>query len=218
MSQEAEIKKGEELNQQATKNADAKETKVEDEDDDEDSDDHEGHDHHDHEGHDHAHDDKDAKGGKQNKGEKKLKKAMSKLGMKPVTDITRVTLRKAKSLMLYIDNPEVMKSPGAENTYIIFGEAKINDMTGGLSQNEAEKYAKPEKAVSKEQPESSEKAQDKPAQADAKEDNEPLDETGLDNATIDMVVQHTQCTRNAAIKALRETDGDSVTAIINLTK
>lgn len=35
---------------------------------------------------------------KANKGEKKFKKAMSKLGMKPVPGITRVTIKKAKSV------------------------------------------------------------------------------------------------------------------------
>lgn len=107
-----------------------------------------------------------------------------------------------------------MKSPGAENTYIIFGEAKINDMAGGLPNQLAEKYANSEQAISKDQKPDTEKTQEKPAQAETKEDNEPLDETGLDTATIDMVVQHTGCTRNAAIKALRENDNDSVTAII----
>jgi len=64
------------------------------------------HDHeHEHEEHDHEHehehdsdsdDDKDDK--KSNRGEKKFKKAMSKLGMKPVEGINRVTIRKGKSV------------------------------------------------------------------------------------------------------------------------
>lgn len=52
---------------------------------------------------------------------------MLKLGMKPVTGINRVTISKGKSLMFYIDNPEILKSPTADNSYIIFGEPKIND-------------------------------------------------------------------------------------------
>ncbi len=47
---------------------------------------------------------------------------MSKLGMKPVTGINRVTIKKSKSLLLYIDNPEVLKSPNTEGSYIIFGK------------------------------------------------------------------------------------------------
>ena len=87
---------------------------------------HEGHDHagHDHAGHDHDHDHDDKKGGdgkKSSRGEKKFKKAMTKLGMKPVTGINRVTIKKAKSLLLYIDDPEILKNPGSDNSYIIFG-------------------------------------------------------------------------------------------------
>jgi nascent polypeptide-associated complex subunit alpha len=44
---------------------------------------------------------------------------MSKLGMKPVTGINRVTIRKGKSLLLYIENPEILKSPGVDNSYIM---------------------------------------------------------------------------------------------------
>ena len=78
---------------------------------------HEGHDH-DHDGHDHGHEKGDKKS---SRGEKKFKKAMLKLGMKPVSGINRVTIKKAKSLLLYIDDPEILKNPGSENSYIIFG-------------------------------------------------------------------------------------------------
>mmetsp|Transcript_71041 Transcript_71041/g.82694 ORF Transcript_71041/g.82694 Transcript_71041/m.82694 type:complete len:206 (-) Transcript_71041:154-771(-) len=185
------------------------------EDEDSSSDDEHGHEHgHKHGpgcGHDHEGEHKDKK---QNKGEKKLKKAMTKLGMKPVTDIVRVTLKKSKNFMLYIDDPDVMKSPGAENTYIIFGEAKINDLSGAFSQKEAEKFANPEKAVGKE--EKTEKAEGVTKVEET--ETGPLDETGLDAGAIDSVMSGANVTRNQAIRALRETNGDSVDAIIQLTK
>lgn len=137
---------------------------------------------------------------------------MTKLGMKPVTDIVRVTFKKSKNFMLYIDDPEVMKSPGAENTYIIFGEAKINDLAGALGQKEAQQYANPEKAVGKEAAEKTEKAEEKPTVEEV--ETGPLDETGLDAAAIESVMSGASVTRNQAIKALRETGGDSVDAII----
>jgi len=57
---------------------------------------HEHHDHdHDHHGHDHDH----AHGKKANKGEKKFKKAMTKFGMKPVSGINRVTIKKSKAVI-----------------------------------------------------------------------------------------------------------------------
>ena len=56
---------------------------------------------------------------------------MTKLGMKPVTGINRVTVRKGKSFMFSIDDPEVLKSPGADNTYVIFGKPNMDSGLGG---------------------------------------------------------------------------------------
>ena len=41
------------------------------------------------------------------------------MGMKPYTGINRVTIKKGKNVLLYIDEPEVLKSPGADNSYIV---------------------------------------------------------------------------------------------------
>ena len=49
---------------------------------------------------------------------------MSKLGLKPVADVNRVTIRKSKNILFIIAKPDVYKSP-ASDTYIVFGEAKV---------------------------------------------------------------------------------------------
>merc|ERR1712062_822659 len=54
---------------------------------------------------------------KQSRSEKKARKAMSKLGLKQVQGVSRVIIR-----------PDVHKSP-ASDTYIVFGEAKIEDLS-----------------------------------------------------------------------------------------
>jgi len=56
------------------------------------------------------------------------RKAMQKLGMKPMTGIVRVTIKKSKNILFVISKPDVFKSP-ASDTYIIFGEAKIEDLS-----------------------------------------------------------------------------------------
>jgi len=91
-------------------------------------------------------DDKDASG-KSTRGEKKFKKAMLKMGLKPIGGINRVTIRKAKNFLLYIDNPEVLVSPGNENSYVVFGEAKMQDFNQNLANAEAGKFKKAEKPV-----------------------------------------------------------------------
>lgn len=50
---------------------------------------------------------------------------MSKLGLRQVTGVTRVTIRKSKNILFVITKPDVYKSP-ASDTYIVFGEAKVH--------------------------------------------------------------------------------------------
>jgi len=47
------------------------------------------------------------------------------IGLKQVTGVTRVTIRKSKNILFVIGRPDVYKSP-ASDTYIVFGEAKVN--------------------------------------------------------------------------------------------
>lgn len=47
---------------------------------------------------------------KQSRGEKKSRKAMQKLGMKPVTGVTRVTIKKSKNVSLSITAVECCNS------------------------------------------------------------------------------------------------------------
>ena len=58
---------------------------------------------------------------KQSRGEKKARKIMSKLGLKQVTGVSRVTIRKAKNILFVINKPDVYKNP-ASDTYIVFGK------------------------------------------------------------------------------------------------
>ena len=48
-----------------------------------------------------------------------------KLGLKVYHGITRVTVRKSKNILFIIAKPDVYKSP-ASDTYIVFGETKVN--------------------------------------------------------------------------------------------
>ena len=152
----------------------------------------------------------DEAGKKLNRGEKKCRKSLLKLGMKQLNGITRVTLRKRDGLIFVINDPEVLKSGSNESSYAIFGELKLEDPNNRLTKSEADKF--------KEQTASVKAATAAPAKKDdsAEDDGVPLSEEGLTPNHIDMVMQHAGCKRNAAIKALRETKDDMVTAVMNL--
>merc|ERR1712029_985553 len=66
--------------------------------------------------------------GKQSRGEKKARKTLSKLGLKQVAGVTRVTIRKSRNILFVVNNPDVYKNPNGD-TYVVFGEAKIEDMS-----------------------------------------------------------------------------------------
>lgn len=148
---------------------------------------------------------------KLNRGEKKCRKALLKLGMKQLTGITRVALKKRDGLIFVINDPEVLKSGANENSFAIFGELKLEDPNTRLTQKEAKKFAEGAKAAGEA---TATKEEDKKAE----DDSVPLSEEGLTANHIDMVMQHTNCSRNAAIRALRETSDDMVQAVMKLTQ
>merc|ERR1712157_624222 len=78
-------------------------------------------------------------GPKINRAEKKSRKAVSKLGMKPVPGIVRVTVKKSKNILFVISKPDVHKSPNSD-TYIVFGEAKIEDLSAQAQASAAQQF------------------------------------------------------------------------------
>merc|ERR1719272_2933151 len=80
-----------------------------------------------------------AEGGKQNRSEKKSRKAVQKLGMKPLEGIVRVTVKKSKNILFVISKPDVHKAPNSD-TYVIFGEAKIEDLTAQQQASAAQQF------------------------------------------------------------------------------
>merc|ERR1719446_1451786 len=74
---------------------------------------------------------------KQNRSEKKARKAVAKLGFKQLPGISRVTVKKSKTILFVIAKPDVHKAP-ASDTYFVFGEAKIEDLSAQSQANAAQ--------------------------------------------------------------------------------
>lgn len=53
--------------------------------------------------------------------------------------------------------------------------------------------------------------------AEEAEDDEQVDETGLDPKDVDLIISQAGVSRAKAVRALRKTDGDLVSAIMELT-
>ncbi|PKU74238.1 Nascent polypeptide-associated complex subunit alpha-like protein [Dendrobium catenatum] len=143
---------------------------------------------------------------KQSRSEKKSRKAMLKLGMKPIPGISRVTVKKSKNILFVISKPDVFKSPNSD-TYVIFGEAKIEDLSSQLQTQAAEQFRAPDLShVISSKPDTS-----------VAQDDEEEDESGVEPKDIELVMTQAGVSRSKAVKALRAADGDIVTAIMELT-
>lgn len=149
---------------------------------------------------------------KQSRGEKKARKIMSKLGLKPVQGVNRVTIRKSKNILFVINNPDVFKNPHSD-TYIIFGEAKIEDLSQQAQLAAAEKFKGPEPSAGAIDA-SGANATVAPI---AEEDEEEVDETGVDEKDIELVMSQANVPRTRAIRALKNNNNDIVNAIMELT-
>ena len=146
------------------------------------------------------------------RGEKKARKAIAKLGMKPIPGCVRVTMKKSKNIMFVISKPDVFKSPNSDS-YIIFGEAKVEDLAAKQAALNAEQTAQ---RVAQNASQSAEKkAAPEPAAPAAEESN--VDETGIDPKDIALVIDQAHCTRAQAVAALRNNNNDLVNAIMELT-
>merc|ERR1711871_226219 len=156
----------------------------------------------------------DGSGGKQSRSEKKARKAMAKLGMKSVAGITRVAIKKSKNILFVIAKPDVFKSPASE-TYIIFGEAKIEDMNAQQQAAAAGKFANTG-AAGMDALAAATAAGDAP-KLEAADDDGDVDDSGLEPKDIELVMSQANVSRPKAVKALKSNDGDIVNAIMDLT-
>ncbi len=146
---------------------------------------------------------------KHSRAEKKSRKALQKLGLKTVSGVTRVTVKKNKNYLFVISKPEVYKSPQSD-TYIIFGEAKIEDLSAAAQNRAAEQFKMPELGQMA-------AAAAAETSAPEEEDEEDLDEADLEAKDIELVMSQADVSRAKAVKALLKSNKDVVDAIMGLT-
>mmetsp|Transcript_10767 Transcript_10767/g.30491 ORF Transcript_10767/g.30491 Transcript_10767/m.30491 type:complete len:189 (-) Transcript_10767:188-754(-) len=148
---------------------------------------------------------------KQNRSEKKSRKAVQKLGMKPVPNIVRVTVKKSKNILFVISKPDVHKSPNSD-TYIVFGEAKIEDLSAQAQASAAQQFTQaPELAA-----EPREGGGDTAPKIEEVEEDD-ADEDGIEPKDIELVISQVNCSRAKAVQALRKNNNDIVEAIMQLS-
>ena len=116
----------------------------------------------------------------------------------------------AETVLPFLTPKRMRRSP-ASDTYIIFGEAKIEDLSAQAQTAAAEQFKAPE--VPK--PELANKA-DKPTIEEI-DDGGEVDESGVEPKDVELVMSQAGVSRSKAVKALKTNDGDIVNAIMELT-
>lgn len=114
-------------------------------------------------------------------------------------------------VLFFISKPDVFKSPNSE-TYVIFGEAKIEDLSSQLQTQAAQQFRMPDMGSVMAKPDVS--GSNAAAEADEEEE---VDETGVEPRDIDLVLTQAGVSRTKAVKALKAHNGDIVSAIMELT-
>lgn len=103
------------------------------------------------------------------------------------------------------------------DVYIVFGEAKAEDMSQLAQAQAAQQMAQAEaqERLLAESLQSSGAEKKVEEEEEEEQDDSPVDEEGVDAKDIDLVMQQVSCSRRKALKALKESNGDLINAIMN---
>jgi len=175
-----------------------------------------------------------------NRAERKARRVMDKLNMKKVSGITQCILKMrngaggARGGAFTIAAPDCYVTSNG-SSYVIFGEARQspqgaggvpNAGAGAGSTGTQQAQAIQQLAALAKQGGSGVPGADAAATTavndslkieEVNEDEEVIDESGLDKKDIDLVISQAGCSRSKAVTALKGNDGDLVNAIMSLT-
>merc|ERR1711928_318233 len=147
---------------------------------------------------------------KQSRGEKKARKSMSKLGLKQVVGVSRVTIQVQEHPLRYQQTRRIQE-PRFRYLHCI-REAKIEDLNQQAHMAAVEKFKAPELN----QAEAGAHGTTVPAPIQ-EESEEEVDDADVEEKDIDLVVSQANVSRAKAIKALKNNKNDIVNAIMELT-
>jgi len=151
---------------------------------------------------------------KPSRHEKKLRKDIAKIGMKLDPRIARVTFLNDRNMLFVVTQAEVYK--GVDDTYVVFGSVQVEELSAQAQMTAAEQFKGTQPKLSA--PSSFMKpAKLTQIEVEKAEEANEADETGLNIADIELVMQQAGATRVEAVRALRKNNNDIVDAIMELT-
>merc|ERR1712157_211218 len=128
---------------------------------------------------------------------------------------SRAEIRKTKSVLFVVNKPDVFKNE-AGDTYVVFGEAKIEDLSQQAQMAAAKKFADAQELQQKAKQQTMPEAIVEEDEGEEIPDDQ-VDTTGIDEKDVELVIQQANCSKAKAVKALRNNDNDIVNSIMELT-
>jgi nascent polypeptide-associated complex subunit alpha len=114
-------------------------------------------------------------------------------------------------VLFVVSQTDVYKS-AANDLHIVFGEIKVEDLNNQAAAMNAAQQ------LPSDIPEAmNENDEEIPQLVDEEEGDEEVDEEGLEQKDIELVIQQANVSRAKAVKALKENDSDIVNAIMALS-
>ena len=154
----------------------------------------------------------DGKDESMNRAEKKARKAITKLGLKVVTNVERVVVKRGRTSAWVITRPDVYKVPGSD-TYCIFGHAVEDSSAAAASGQDLGRVGGGASAQQDFARLAAQVRQSVAAPTDSSLE-ESTDETGLEAKDIELVMGQASVSRGRAVAALKKCSGDIVNAIM----
>merc|ERR1712173_542912 len=111
-------------------------------------------------------------------------------------------IRKSKNILFVINKPDVYKNP-ASDTYIVFGEAKIEDLSQQAQIDAAKKFNAAEAPQPSEMGGTGTTGPAVPGGQPAIPEDDEDEEEGVEDKDIELVMSQANVSRSKAVKALK---------------
>ena len=129
------------------------------------------------------------------RSERKARKAMLKLGMAPVPNVNRCTMKKSSNVLFVIEQPDVFKCGAGTESYVVFGEVQVEDMGARAQASAAQQFR-----TAQELP-AAQAQQATIQEEDEQEEEEEVDEAGLVACDLELVMAQSGAARPKAARS-----------------
>ena len=133
------------------------------------------------------------------RSERKARKAMLKLGMAPVPNVNRCTMKKSSNVLFVIEQPDVFKCGAGTESYVVFGEVQVEDMGARAQASAAQQFRTAQELPAAQAQQAT--IQEEDEQEEEEEEEGEVDEAGLVACDLELVMAQSGAARPKAARS-----------------